>query len=784
MSLHPGKLGFRRVVWPVDRNDEPPTDPLVARQVLAEQVRSLYRQSAPVLLANAINAVIVCIVLWSHSPHGPLLTWTVTMALMALARIELRRRYWTRERTLEEQPRWGARSVAGSFVSGSLWGLLASALLPATLSQQVVVLFVVGGMAAGAAGSLSCHMGAFFAFVVPALVPTISRLVWFGDSEHVGMAAMTVLYLISLTMIARNVHRAFSEAFRLRFENAGLYAQVSGAQTALVAANERLRSVNEELEMRVRQRTEQLHASERQLSEIVSESPDAIVVYDEAGRILSANRAAAQISGRAGTELVGLDLANSGALHARDRRRAISTFRAVLRGEQPDAREFHVTRPDGQMVVVEQKLRVVSGVDGQRRVHGVIRDITERHRLRKLRQAYEGRLREAERLESVGMLAGGVAHDFNNVLTMILSNVALLEASGSDPDGKALLGEIRHGSLQVANMTKQLLAFSRKQVLDVKPTDLASVVSNARVIFERALGERNTLDLRLPVKPTVVLVDATQIELALLNMLVNARHAMPGGGRVEVAVRRVVVSIDPNWPDAEPGVYVELSIADTGTGMDEATLGRVFEPFFTTKEIGLGTGLGLSSVHGVVKQAGGHIRVSSTLGHGSRFEILLPCHNAPAPALEGTKLEAPVWTAGSGTVLVVEDQQQVRRSLTHILEEAGYHVIAAEHGEQALSLARKRKGRIDLLVTDVIMPGVSGVELSRRLLAQHPDLAILLVSGYTGGEIKEVAELSEQVQFLQKPFDAVSLTSAARAAVERARAAARLRTEGRLQRRD
>jgi PAS domain S-box-containing protein len=772
MPPHPGKLGFRRAVWPADRRDESPTDPLIASQVRTEQVRALYRQSAPVLLANAINAVIICIVLWSHTSHGPVLAWTTAMGLMALARIELRRRYWTRERTLEEQPLWGARSVAGSLISGSLWGVLASVLMPPAMSQQVVVLFVVGGMAAGAAGSLSCHMGAFFAFVLPALVPTIARLVWFGDSDHLGMAAMTVLYLISLAMIARNVNRTFTEAFRLRFENAGLYAQISSAQAALVAANENLMRANEQLETRVRQRTEELRASERQLSEIVSESPDAIVVFDEAGRILSANRAAAQISGRAGAELVGLDLVNSGALDAQDRTRVIGMFRSVLHGEQPDAEEFHILRPDGQTVVVEQKLRVVSGVDGQRRVHAVIRDITERHRMQKLRHTYESRLREAERLESVGMLAGGVAHDFNNVLTMILSNVALLE-SFAEPNAKALLGEIRHGSLQVANMTKQLLAFSRKQVLDVRPTDLASVISNARVIFERALGEPNTLVITLPASPPVVLVDATQIELAILNMLLNARHAMPSGGRVDLTVRRITVSADPDWPDAESGAYVELSVADTGTGMDEATLGRVFEPFFTTKEVGLGTGLGLSSVHGVVKQAGGHIRVSSKLGEGSRFDILLPRHAAPATAREGTKVEAPVWTPGTGVVLVVEDHEQVRRSLTHILEEAGYEVIAAEHGEQALSLARKREGRIDLLVTDVIMPGVSGVELSRRLLAQYPDLAVLLVSGYTGSEIREVAELSENVQFLQKPFDAVSLTSAARAAVDRARSAGR-----------
>jgi FixJ family two-component response regulator len=201
--------------------------------------------------------------------------------------------------------------------------------------------------------------------------------------------------------------------------------------------------------------------------------------------------------------------------------------------------------------------------------------------------------------------------------------------------------------------------------------------------------------------------------------------------------------------------------------MDEATRSRVFEPFFTTKELGHGTGLGLSSVHGVVKQAGGHIRVSSRPGHGSRFEIVLPSHAAPAQL--GVREEPRVWSPGFGIVLVVEDQEQVRRSLTRLLQDAGYEVESAENAERAIGLARRRDGRIDLLVTDVIMPGVSGIELSRRMRALYPNLAVLLVSGYAGGEINVLSELGDNVQFLQKPFDAVSLTSAARVVLMQAR---------------
>jgi signal transduction histidine kinase/ActR/RegA family two-component response regulator len=447
--------------------------------------------------------------------------------------------------------------------------------------------------------------------------------------------------------------------------------------------------------------------------------------------------------------------------------RAAELFQAVLDGAGRSAEELQIVRPDGQSAILELTLRLVQGGDGRRRIHGVMRDVSERHRLQRMKEAFESRLREAERLEAVGMLAGGVAHDFNNVLTMILGNVDLLETWGGDPYAKALLGEIRHGSLQVASLTKQLLAFSRQQVLDVKPADLAHVMSSARGLFERALGERNQFSVSLAEEPMVVLVDATQIEQAVLNLLVNARHAMPEGGSVALDVRRVELHADPDWPDAESGQYVRLTVTDTGIGMDEATRTRVFEPFFTTRELGHGTGLGLSSVHGVVKQAGGHIRVASQPGQGSRFEIVLPRHAAPAQL--GLRDDPRIWSPGFGSVLVVEDQEQVRRSLTRLLQDAGYEVESAENAEQALSVARRRDERIDLLVTDVIMPGVSGIELSRRMRVLYPNIAVLLVSGYAGGEINLHSEVGDNVQFLQKPFDAVSLTSAARVVLMQAR---------------
>jgi PAS domain S-box-containing protein len=751
--------------------DESSEEPSIDEQVRAEQVRTLYAQSAPVLLANVVNAVIVSWALWSRASHAVLLAWAGTMTLMVAVRIVARKRYWSREQTVTEQETWGLRFTLGSLCAGLLWGFAGGVLMPQSLPHQVLIVFVIGGMAAGASASIACFMPAYFAYLIPSLLPAVIRLWSFGGDEHFAMIAMLVLFIGALTLVARNVHRALTQAFRFRFENTQLYLLVSRAQAALIRANENLIRSNEQLESRVQARTDELRASQAQLFEIVSESPDAIVVFDESGQVGSANPAAERISGRSASTLIGEHFSATEALGPEDTKRAVESFSKLLSGEDRPAEEFRIHRPDGESVVVEMKMRVVAGLDGKRRVHAVIRDVTERHRLLRLKEAYERRLREAERLEAVGMLAGGVAHDFNNVLTTILANVDLVERWADTPDVIARLGEIRHGSLQAASLTKQLLAFSRRQVLDVQPTDLADVVSNARTLFERALGEQNRLSIALPADATVVLVDATQIEQAILNLLVNARHAMPDGGRVDLELRRMDVKGDADWPDAEPGMYVRIAVSDSGTGMDEVTRSRVFEPFFTTRELGHGTGLGLSSVHGLIKQARGYIRVTSEPGRGTRFEILLPCHSALAP--QSITGNASVWSPGSGTVLLVEDQTQVRRALTRILEDAGYHVIAVEDGDQALELARKHDGRIDLLVSDVIMPGISGIDLSRRLLALDPHLAVLLVSGYAGSEVTRLSEFGECVQFLQKPFDAVSFTSAAQTAIQRAQAVAR-----------
>jgi PAS domain S-box-containing protein len=270
------------------------------------------------------------------------------MSVMVLVRIRARQRYWSRAWTLDEQERWGARFSLGSLCAGALWGIAGGALMPDSLPHQILIVFVLGGMAAGAASSIACFMRAYYAYLIPSLLPAIARLLSFGQSEEHAMVAMLLLFSVALSLVAHNVNRAFSHAFRLRFENAALYGQVSSAQASVVTANANLRHSNEQLETRVRERTDELRASEARLAEMVSESPDAIVVFDESGRILSANAAAEQISGKPLAALIGKHIAETEILTTDDLQRANQAFGRLLDDESRSLAEYHIIRTDGQ----------------------------------------------------------------------------------------------------------------------------------------------------------------------------------------------------------------------------------------------------------------------------------------------------------------------------------------------------------------------------------------------------------------------------------------------------
>jgi PAS domain S-box-containing protein len=390
----------------------------------------------------------------------------------------------------------------------------------------------------------------------------------------------------------------------------------------------------------------------------------------------------------------------------------------------------------------------------------IARIAIERHQADEALRKTEEQFRQAQKMEAVGRLASGIAHDFNNLLTVITASAQLLlEMQEADSPARPLLKEIVGSADRAASLTRQLLAFSRKQVLRAEVLDLNVLMADMDKMLRRVIGEDIVLSTVQAGTPCRVKADRSQLEQVLLNLCVNARDAMPDGGRLTIETK--AVDLDETYtrlyPEVRPGSYVLLAVTDTGTGMDDVVKARVFEPFFTTKEVGKGTGLGLAMVYGTVKQSGGHIAVYSERGKGSTFKIYLPQCEAEATVLP-TSGSGEAVPDGRGTVLLVEDEDKVRAITSRILQSKGYTVLEARHPGEALDLFGQTAASINLVVTDVVMPDMNGPELVQHLLGQRPDLKVLFLSGYTDSAIFRHGLLDPGRDFLQKPFTPGALT--------------------------
>ncbi|HUH16098.1 MAG TPA: PAS domain S-box protein [Gaiellaceae bacterium] len=500
-----------------------------------------------------------------------------------------------------------------------------------------------------------------------------------------------------------------------------------------------------------------LRESEERFRTMFESAPTGSLLLSLDGRILAANRFANTLLGYDDAELLGT--ATSALRHPDDAEAVDEMFSSLTRGERDTFRlEARYVRKDGATVVTHLGAALIRDADGRPDyVIAMAEDVTEQRQL-------EERLRQSQKLEAVGRLAGGVAHDFNNMLTAIggYTDFALEHAAPGSPL-RSDLDEIRKATERATLLTRQLLAFSRKQVLKPELLNLNGIVLELQSMLRPLIGEDVVLTTELDPALGPIEADPGQLHQVVMNLVVNARDAMPEGGRVSIETANADVG-EGDDDAIEPGRYVTLTVRDDGEGMDEATLAQIFEPFFTTKESAKGTGLGLATVYGIVKQSGGYVAVESELGAGSTFTIYLRRADearvpTPEPAPAVPRSTEPEEAAGRAVVLVAEDVEVVRGLVHQVLAGDGHEVLLAAGGEEAAELARSR--RIDVLVTDLAMPGLGGRELAERLRAADPQLRVVFMSGYAEGAYAPEA-LPPRTAFLQKPFTSGELTGIVR----------------------
>jgi PAS domain S-box-containing protein len=532
---------------------------------------------------------------------------------------------------------------------------------------------------------------------------------------------------------------------------------------------EDLMQARDTLEARVNERTAELRARETHLRGVMDNVGDGIITIDTHGIIESMNHTAEMMFGYSAEQVAGRNVSllmpePYRSEHDSYIARYLNTGKSVIIGVGP--REVEGLRKDGSVFPIELDANVMAnGTEGDVRFIGVVRDITRR-------KDTERQLLQAQKMEAIGGLTGGIAHDFNNLLTIILGNLEFIkERISGDANGEKHVATALRATKRGADLTQRLLAFSRRQPLKPDVTDINKLISNINQLISRTLGEHIEIETVLAGGLWRAMIDGSQLENAIINLSINARDAMGDGGKltIETANTRLDSTYAEMHDEVTPGQYVMVAVTDTGTGMTPEVVERAFEPFFTTKETGKGSGLGLSMVYGFVKQSGGHIKIYSEPGNGTAIKLYLPKANDGAPGTAQEARETNVQPHGDETILVVEDDPDVRAFVAMSLRVIGYTVHEAEDGPSAMALTDSLE-HLDMLLTDVVLPqGMNGREIAEAIAARFPDAAILYTSGYSENAIVHHGRLDADAELLVKPFSREALAMAVRRILDRGR---------------
>jgi PAS domain S-box-containing protein len=703
-----------------------------------EQLRLVMQQVPTMQAASVVVALVLSYTVRGIVPLGNILLFILLVSAVSAGRFILYRRFLVARTKSFVARNWKNAYLLLALFSGIAWGSSAFLILPRGNAPLLALfLLVMAGMSASTTVSHSSIKWAPAVWIVPALLLYAVRCVLDGGEYGILLAFLIVLYLVPMLQYSLKHHGTIASSIALRFENLKLL--------------------------------EESRQGEERMRVILDSTDNGILAVDASGKTIFSNRRFSELwripQSLADTrdDNAMLDFVLEQLVDPEDFLRKVKQLYGTA-----EINNDTILFKDGRLF---ERYTMPMMDDGS--VVGRLwsfRDITDRKQAEEEKEKLRAQLQQAMKMEAVGRLAGGVAHDFNNLLTAIMGNVslALMKLSPSDPAG-SLLVEANKAAESAASLTQQLLAFSRKQIIKPKVLDLNVLIADMNKMLVRLIGEN--IDLKTvsgedlgPVK-----VDAGQFEQILVNLAVNARDAMREGGKLLIETANV--DLDEEYcvmhPYVRPGRFVMLAVSDTGHGMSEEIKRQIFEPFFTTKPKGTGTGLGLATIYGVVKQAKGSIEVYSEVGKGTTFKIYVPRVDdktagppEPSPPME--------LLHGSETVLLVEDEEVVRNLGVRILAGLGYGVMQTGNGDEAIALAREHGERIDLLLTDVVMPGMSGRELANRLTRIHPEARVLFTSGYTDNAIVHHGVLDEGVSFIGKPYSPSALAKKVREVLDKA----------------
>jgi len=576
--------------------------------------------------------------------------------------------------------------------------------------------------------------------------------------EHAGW----VLFEDTFLLIA--IKRGVSEMWGIAERTAEIESLNEGLESHVAQRTHQLASANDNLQSEVSERKSaeaELAKQRAFLRQVIDLNPNFIFAKDRAGRFTLVNHALADAFGKRVEDLIGKrdgDLSPDQAELDRFRTDDLEVMNSL---QEKFIAEETLTNHKGEVRWLQTVKRPILADDGTaNQILGIATDITARKKAEEALSKSEEQLRQSQKMEAVGKLAGGVAHDFNNLLTAIVghSEMCLRRLPADDPIYRKV-EQIKKSGDRAAALTRQLLAFSRKQILQPEIIDLNNIVAEMSKMLQRLIGEDIDLMMGLAANAGKVKADPHQIGQVLMNLSVNARDAMPHGGKLTIETSNVFLGDEfaGSHLAVSPGQYVMLAVSDTGTGMDAVTKSRIFEPFFTTKEVGKGTGLGLSTVYGIVQQSEGSIWVYSEVGRGTTFKIYLPYVSEHAE-VNRPQVQAPELVKGTETILLVEDEDVVRDMAHEILEETGYEVLEARDGKEAQRIAEQFPGEIHLMLTDVVMPIMSGRQLVELLTPKRPEMKVLYMSGYTDDAIVHHGVLGQGTPFIGKPFSPEALS--------------------------